>query len=160
MPSGQITEQYTLPNVSVSINNSRTTPTFNASTAGKNWILAIQPNQACMVPVKSRNKSVIRAKKITATDILSLRNIFALFRFVLPYLNSRRFATTSYVSPVQSSGFLFITYWNPSACNHFTMFSRTFGTLLTGTAGLLQPGLFTHSSNGLLTSYPISILQK
>ena len=40
-----MTEQYTRPNNNVSTTNATMTPTFRANTAGKNWILAIQPNQ-------------------------------------------------------------------------------------------------------------------
>lgn len=50
-------------------------PTFKASTAGRNCILAIHPNHACIVPVKSRNNSVMIAKNTTASVSLILRNI-------------------------------------------------------------------------------------
>lgn len=61
--------------MNVSATSNTTTPTFKASTAGRNCIFAIQPNQVCIVPVKSRNSSVIIAKNRTANVILILRNI-------------------------------------------------------------------------------------
>ena len=51
------------------------TPTFNASTAGRNCIFAIQPNHECSVPVKSRNSNVMNVKNRTASVSLILRNI-------------------------------------------------------------------------------------
>ena len=41
-----ITEQYTLPKTRVRSTRAITTPTFRASTAGRNWIFAIHPSQA------------------------------------------------------------------------------------------------------------------
>ena len=52
-----------------------TTATFNASTAGRNWILANQPNQTCMLPVKSRNSSVMNKKQKRAAMILNFLSI-------------------------------------------------------------------------------------
>lgn len=49
--------------------------TFNARSAGRNCILAVQPNQVCSVPVKSRNSNVTVAKHRTASVNLILRSI-------------------------------------------------------------------------------------
>ncbi len=66
-PNGQMIEQYTRPKASVSSTRNTTTPTFSASTAGRNCILAVQPNQACSVPVKSRKNSVTAVKNRMAS---------------------------------------------------------------------------------------------
>ena len=55
--------------------SSSTIPTCMASSAGRNWIFAIHPNHAWIVPVKSRNNSVMSVKKIAAAMILIFRNI-------------------------------------------------------------------------------------
>ena len=56
------------------------TPELRASTAGRNWIFAIHPNHTWIVPVKSRNSSVMAAKKMTARVSLIFFNIFQQFR--------------------------------------------------------------------------------
>lgn len=58
-PRGQITEQYTRPNASVSSISATITTTFKANTAGRNCIFAIQPSHLCATPVKSSSSSVI-----------------------------------------------------------------------------------------------------
>ena len=67
------------PNTKVSTARNSTTPMFSASTAGRNCIFAIHPNQVCSVPVKSRNNSVMSAKKMTARVSLMVRSINVLY---------------------------------------------------------------------------------
>ena len=45
-PSGQMTEQYTLPNIRVSSTSAMITPALRAITAGRNCTLAIHPSHA------------------------------------------------------------------------------------------------------------------
>ena len=51
------------------------TPTFTASTAGRNCTLAIQPRYACSVPVKSSNSRVIPIQNTHASTTLIFFNI-------------------------------------------------------------------------------------
>ena len=44
--------------------------------AGRNCIFAIHPNQAWIVPVKSRNSRVMMVKKMAARTALIFRNMF------------------------------------------------------------------------------------
>ena len=53
-----------------------TTPAFRARMAGRNCIFAIHPNQAWIVPVKSRNSRVMMVKKMAARTALIFRNMF------------------------------------------------------------------------------------
>jgi hypothetical protein len=69
--------------MSVSATSSTITPTFRASTAGRNWIFASHPNQAWIVPVKSRNRSVMSVKHNAAAMILIFRNIIYFVSFIL-----------------------------------------------------------------------------
>ena len=43
--------------------------------AGRNWIFASQPNQVCIVPVKSRNSRVMRVNMMAARTVLIFRSI-------------------------------------------------------------------------------------
>jgi hypothetical protein len=80
-PKGQITEQYTLPKRRVRISSAATTPTFRASTAGRNCTLAIHPNHACSAPVTSRKSRVMQVKKILANVIRIFLSI--MIRFIV-----------------------------------------------------------------------------
>ena len=51
------------------------TTTFSANTASKNCILGIQLTQWCMVPVKSRNNSVMPMNITVASAILIFLSI-------------------------------------------------------------------------------------
>lgn len=72
-------EQYILPKTPVSRMRKHIPAAFSASNAGRNCILASHPNHLWRVPVKSRNRPVMRMKTIKARIILVLRNI----RYVL-----------------------------------------------------------------------------
>ena len=52
-----------------------TTNVFTARTAGRNWIFAIHPSQACKLPVKSRNSRVMQMKNTAADTIRIFRSI-------------------------------------------------------------------------------------
>ena len=60
---------------------------FSANTAGKNWILANQPNHPCNVPVKSRNNKVMSTKQIIAKVSLIFRNMIILYFEFLNYIS-------------------------------------------------------------------------
>ena len=76
-PIGQITEQYTLPKRRVIATKPATIARLIANTAGRNWTLAIHPNQVWIVPVKSRKSSVAPTKKINPNVILRFLNILS-----------------------------------------------------------------------------------
>ncbi len=52
-----------------------TTIKFNAITAGRNWIFAIQPSQKWTVPVKSRNRRVMPIQNRSAKAMRIFLNI-------------------------------------------------------------------------------------
>ncbi len=62
------------------------TPALSASTAGKNCILANQPNQRCKTPVKSTNSSVMSRKQIAASILLIFRSMILIFKIYLSKL--------------------------------------------------------------------------
>lgn len=62
------------------------TPALSASTAGKNYILASQPNQRCKTPVKSTNSSVMSRKQIAASILLIFRSMILIFKIYLSKL--------------------------------------------------------------------------
>ena len=85
-PRGHITEQYTRPKTRVSATRRMTTPRLSASTAGRNCILAIHPNHAWSVPVKSRKSNVIMPQNIMAAASLAFFSIKGLFLFLQKYI--------------------------------------------------------------------------
>ena len=55
-----------------------TAPTWSASTAGRNWMVAIHDSQAWSAPVKSRKSSVSSPKKRMArVSLIFLSILFA-----------------------------------------------------------------------------------
>ena len=63
------------PNTSVRSTSATTTPTLSASSAGRNWIFAIQPSHPLSAPVKSRNSMVIPIQNNHARITLSFFSI-------------------------------------------------------------------------------------
>ena len=92
MPIGQMTEQYNLPKSNVRTTSAAITAKFIARTAGRNCTLAIQPSQACNVPVKSRNSIVTPTKNMVARMIrIFLNIIFKVCHLVLVQSASHKF---------------------------------------------------------------------